>query len=176
MTASNVSATGTELYDSTALTGVDTAYRLYVRPTGDITARYWQAIVSDPSLSYLEAGRLVLGELWVPVIGHAFGMVDLIRRKANNVVSTGGQSWNNILHDRRVMSPVFPAITRSDQQNRFAEIRQFGAKGRDVLFLPDTGSDNLSRDSLWAELESDIGFGRARFNINQMQMTLAERL
>lgn len=176
VTASNASPTAVELYDSTPLTGCDPDFRLYIRPFTSVTARWWQAIVSDPSLSFIEAGRLVLGELWTPKIGHQFGLPDGIRRSSNNSVSTGGQSWTDILHDKRTMSPIFPAIEQADKLARLADIRRFGARGKDILFVPNTGSDNLSRDSLWGELESDVVFVRNRFNINQMSMALAERL
>ena len=176
VTASNVSATGTELYDSTALTGCDPEYRLYVRAFASVEARYWQVVISDPSLSYLEAGRIILGELWVPTVGYQFGLTDNIRRTASVTVSDGGQSWSDIKHDRRVMTPTFPAINKTDKEARFAEIRRYGARTRDVLFVPNTESTNLSRDSLWAELETDIQFRRDRFDIFNMPLTLAERL
>jgi hypothetical protein len=149
---SNSDPTGAagELYNSGSLSAkVDPAYGYLVQLlTNPVTGRYVRVDVSD-ALSYIEAGRFVVGLRRVFAVnfaaGWSRGYEDLSRRRA----SRGGQTYIDRGDTYRKLELPFEFLSRTERNSLVEDLDLLAGTHDDVLVITDPLSSNLGRDSVW---------------------------
>lgn len=175
---SNDNPTGTpgEVYTGPERTGFNSRYGMlaeWVDPA--LTARYWRIELNDASLTYLEAGRLVIGPVWYPLFGIrypvTFGAVDASRV----TTADDGSEWVDRRPARRRLSAVMPAVTEAEKEAHYESILA-RADPRSELFLAvDADASDIGRESYWGRLEAVPQAAFVDPDIYEVRLALTER-
>ena len=156
--ASNSDATGVtgEIYNSGSVSGrIDGNYGalIILRPT-TAAARYVRIDLSQSGTT-IKAGRLFIGLRSSLAVNFSVGWSREWIDPTRKVVGVSGQSFEDILATYRIVSITFDAISEAERNGLIESIdRDLGAHG-DFLFIEDTASANLGRDSIWGYRDSD---------------------
>jgi len=154
VSATDSTATGSLLYDSSAVVGaVNPAYGYFIGLLpAPVTGRYVRIDLTDDELSYIEAGRLFVGPRTQFTRNFAPGVrwdrVDLSRKTKGR----GGQTFIDRGNSYRTLDVTFEALTRGERYGVVEDIDRLAGERSDVLFLSDPTSDNLGADSIWGLL------------------------
>ncbi len=184
MSLSDATATGSLLYDSTALSGVtDTAYTGAVIGClpAPVTARYVRWDLTQAS-GPIDVGLAPCGLLWRPSRNFSYGgqegRVDGSMREVN---TDTGAEFGLALPQRRTKLLSFPAFTKGEARAELDQMdRLVGAAG-DVLFVEDSDASwaDRARDALWGSFRQP-GAGalatRSALNMFGRTFPLTERL
>lgn len=149
--ASDPNVTVDVVYDSSPMSGkADPKYQSLIQLiSAPVNCRYVRWDLSDVGLTYIEAGRLVVGKRYRFVSNFAYGWsrgyVDESRMKR----SRGGQTYIDAGPTYRQLEVEFEQITPSERVDVWEEIDRVNGLKQDVLFLMNPESTNLNRDSIW---------------------------
>ena len=159
-----------------AATGyLSTAKRQLVFPyPAASTRRYVRIDMTDASLPWIEAGKLVIGPGWTPQRGYAFGWSWDWEDLSESHISIGGQRWVNVRPGLWVLDLTLQALTQAEGRAQAADlISRFGA-GLPFLLCLDTASSDRGRDSIWGTRDSRGGPQFIHPDIATMQLRLTE--
>jgi hypothetical protein len=143
-------ATGDRHNSGGVIGAVDPAYDYLVHLLpAPVNARYVRIDLSDSSVAAVEAGRAFIGprtELSVPFsTGASFGYADLSQTSR----SRGGQAYIDRNVGYRTLEATFDWLTTGERRGIIEELDRIVGQRQDLLFIANTKSDNLGRDSLW---------------------------
>lgn len=114
-----------------------------------VSARYVLVDLSEVTAEAIMAGRLVVGLrdqfIYNFFANWSFGYVDLSRRKK----SAGGQTFVERDERYRVLTLDFGAIDEDDRYGFIHEMDRINGMSRDILFIIDPESDDITRDTIW---------------------------
>lgn len=146
-----------EAYDSGILTDVvDPAYAMLVHlMPSRVTARYVRVDMSEPTVSYIEAGRLFVGVRWQFAYNFGFGWSRGYVDRSRRTESRGGQTYVDRDVSYRLVSIAFDAVTEAQRFGFVEEVDRVNGQRDDVLLITASNSTNLGRDSIWG-LMSDL--------------------
>lgn len=168
--------------DSVAVTGgragFDPNYKSVVLLTTTILSpRYFRIDIEDLPASYVEAGRLVIGEAveftrnFLP--GSTRGWRDLSRRQKTE----GGQTLIQRRQKVRLFDLDFDSITETQRWDLIEEIDRENGTTDDVLMIEDVDSENLARDAVWGLMEEIPSVGRTAIpDVFTRRFAVEERL
>ncbi len=149
-------------HDSGTITGVpyfDPTYGMfvYLLPT-PASARYVRIDISESGVSYIEAGRLFLGLRNVFDRNYQTPWTRTPVRTSVDVFGVGGQTYVDLRLGYWKVHASFDFVSETD---RLGFIEAIGAAivnngHRDMLWIMDAASSNLSRDCLWGYLDQDL--------------------
>jgi hypothetical protein len=111
--------------------------------------RYLRVDLTDTSLAFLEAGRLIAGACWRLTYNYRFGWSMAAADDAAVLTTWGGADWRDARPTRRRLRAELLMTKAEYQQQGQALMRAVGA---DILFVLDPDSANLSRDSVFGRL------------------------
>ncbi|MEM7173285.1 MAG: hypothetical protein AAF530_24190 [Pseudomonadota bacterium] len=167
-----------DIYDSGTIAAgqVDPAYGAFVHalPT-EVTGRYVRLDMSDPSLSYLQAGRWFFGATFQPGINIQFGLKRDQLDPSRLTESLDGQVFIDRREKRRAWRINFDFLTEQEALTGLSEIDRLVSITEDVLFVLDPESDNLGRDSIWGLLSQPSGLTHSNQDTFQQSYTITER-
>ena len=114
-----------------------------------VSARAVRIDLSEGGVEAIMAGRLVVG-LRSPFTlnfgyGWSYGYSDMSRRRK----SAGGQTFVDRDDRYRVLDLTYKSLSAADRYGHVHEIDRLNGISRDVLFMTDTDSAELDRDSIW---------------------------
>lgn len=151
----DVIGSGGATYDTGWVIGAaDPAYSAFMSLIpGQISARFLRLDFTDESVAALEAGKLFIGPRFEIVSGLSpgfeYGYADLSKR----TYSRGGQSYTDRNVSYRTVDLTFEFLTFDDRWGVIDQIDRIIGQRDDVLFISDTNSADLARDSLWAQVD-----------------------
>lgn len=152
---SNVDALSGELYDTTAINaGVDPVYKTltHVLPS-TVSARYVRVELYDDNLSYLEAGRLVVGSLWVPNHNYERGSIE--RGTVDDSVAElamNNEAWVDERPIRRRVSFALPWVSEDERATHVDAMGRLAGRHRDVLVVVNSSAANLGQETYWGRM------------------------
>lgn len=150
---SNVDTASAELYDSTLLdpAGVDATYRAFVHVLpSDVSARYVRLELADGGLDYLEAGRLVVGSLWIPDYNYdrnsiEKGAVDDSARE----LAISGEPWVEGRPVRRRLRFALPRVSMTELATHLDAMGRLAGRKRDVMVIVDPAATSVPQETYW---------------------------
>lgn len=177
---SSVDATGVagDIYDS-GVQSVDQNYLRFVSvmPAGvaTTTGRYLRVDLTNPSLSYVEQGRLFAGLRTAFDAGVAFGWQRRwIDRSIKTRMRSGGtQVFAEVPYAQ--IEATFEFVTDAERRSVVDLIDIVNGEHRDVLFLLDPASANLACDSVWGLITQLEPVQHRAFDVYQRQYTIEQR-
>lgn len=156
-----VSVGGTDVFDSATISGLpyfDPDYGLfvYVLPS-HATVRYLRIDVSEVSVDYIEMGRLFVGPYDQFTNNYAPGWTRSPVRRSVDTIGLGGQTFPDLRQGYWRTSAQFAFVTAAERANFLEEIFTAIVNNghKDMLWIGDPASDNLSRDCIWGYFEGD---------------------
>lgn len=174
---SNTNSTGDgTVHTSSTLNTADTTYRSFVYFLTAASARYVRIEISDSSLSFLEAGRLVIGNPFTPTYGLAFGLSRGYERAASLTRSAGGQQWLTVDYNQQVWAAEFRALTEAETNANFAAIQQYSGQFKDILICRDTASSSLPRDTIFGTIDNPHAIRAQEAGAHDIVFQVRERL
>lgn len=148
---------GSNAYDSAEISaGIDNDYRHLIHfMSTPITGRYLRIDIGDATLTYLQAGRLVIGAAWRPEVMFRaeweWGVVD----QSVVTVVPGGHRWVDVRPKLRTVFVTYPSVTTTERQTHVIPFLRAAGMHKDALFMADRSSANPARDSLWGTLNRE---------------------
>jgi hypothetical protein len=137
-TAGDVFDTGPQSVDQAFLTFTDLR---------SVAARYVR--VDLTSATVCAAGRLFIGELSRFGINFSWGWTRKWVDPSDRKKTEGGQTRINRRQRYRVFAVTFEALTDAEANGFTDDIDRINGLTDDVLFVADSGSASLERDSIW---------------------------
>lgn len=141
-----------------------------------VTARYARFDFSHASLAYVAAGRLVTGLRTAYAYNFDYGWAHGIVDPSERSVTLGGQIYISEREAFRWMEVNFGWVTETQARGVVAQIDRENGLRKDVLFLRDTASDNLARDTVWGLLASLAGTINPFIDLYSKTYRIEERL
>lgn len=149
------------LHDSGAITGVpyfDPDYGLFVYLlSAPVNARYIRVDISESGVSYIEAGRMYVGARDTFEINFQTPWTRSPVRSSVNTVGVGGQTYVDLRSGYWTTTAPFEFLT-ADEAFSFIEdisVAIVNTGHKDMLWIKDPASSNLSRDCTWGYLDKD---------------------
>lgn len=146
---------GGDLYDSGNVAGAireEYGALVSLRPAA-LSARAVRIDLSESGVDAIMAGRVVIGLRSAFTLnfgyGWAFGYDDLSRRRK----SVGGLSFVDRDDRYRVLNLNYESLDQTDRYAHVHEIDRLNGISRDVLFVTDSASTQLDRDSIWGLIQ-----------------------
>jgi hypothetical protein len=152
---SNVSTSGVELHDSGTISGVpyfDSDYGMFVYLLSTpITARYVRVDISEVGVSYIEAGRWFVGPRDQFTINMQTPWTRTPIRGSVDVIGVGGQTYVDLRSGYWQTHASFEFLTEAEAYGFVEDISNaiINTGHRDLLWIKDPSSTNLSRDCIW---------------------------
>jgi hypothetical protein len=176
--ASAVAADAGELYDSTAAAGfIKSAYAQLVELLpAPVNARYVTIDLSEAGAEALLGGRVVAG-LRNPFKytfswDWAEGYADLSRRKK----AAGGQLFIERDDRYRILEMQFDWVSEADRRGFLNEMDRINGMSRDILFIIDPASTDLTRDTIWGVPPDLTRFRQRQLGLFSKSLTIEERM
>lgn len=154
---SSVDTTGLsgDLYDSGVVTGgIRSDFgSLIILLQAPVSARAVLIDISQGGADALMVGRLVVGLRSSFSLnfgfGWSYGYADLSRRRK----SVGGQTFVDRDDRYRVLDLTYESLSAADRYAHVQEADRLNGISRDILFMTDTDSAKLDRDSIWGLMQ-----------------------
>jgi len=140
-----------ELYDSGNQVGkVDPYYTslIHLLPSA-VTARYVRIDLADSHVGCIEAGRLFVGKRVQPEVNFSAGWSKGWTDRSRITEGFGGQEYVDKDVSYRSVEITFEFLSDAERYGFVEEMDLLNGQSTDVLFIEDTGSSNLGRDSIW---------------------------
>lgn len=177
---SNTNGSGdADVYDSTLLdpAGVDPDYRALIAVLGqDYSARWVRIELADDSLSYLEAGRLVVGPAWLPDYNYARDAERLGDDPSIVERTLGGQEWVDTLPVRRGIRLRLPAVSETERQAHYDAILRYAGRRHEVLVILDPEATNIAQETFFGRLQQVPSLRLYAHRLHELPMELMESL
>jgi hypothetical protein len=164
--------------DSSSALVVDSNFDSNIRLLGaPITnVRFLVITFSDPSASYIEAGRVFAGARSSFGTNFSYGWQYGWTDRSIRSKTRGGQTLIFRDNSFRTLDVSFNFLT-SDERNGFVEsIDRVNLASTDVLFITDTASANLPRDSIWGLITDQSPVVQPYFDRFAKKYSIEERL
>lgn len=158
---SSVDPTLGNLHDSGSITGIphfDPDYGLFVYLlTTPVNARYIRVDISESGVSYIEAGRMYVGARDTFETNFQAPWVRTPVRSSVDTVGIGGQTYVDLRSGHWMTTAPFEFLTAAEAFGFIEDISVaiVNTGHKDMLWINDPDSLNLSRDCTWGYLEKD---------------------
>ncbi len=118
--------------------------------------RYLRLDLADTGRTYVEASRLMVGQLWQPLYNVSWDSAFVVETKDVQIDSDYGGLYPERRAARRIASPLkFPFINRDDAQNFGIELERRLGLARDVMcFIDPAATDDFHLFSIHGLLPS----------------------
>jgi hypothetical protein len=149
-------------HDSGSISGIpyyDSSYQLFVYLlTASASARYVRVDISEAAVPYIEAGRWFAGVRNIFDTNYMPGWQRNVVRGSVDVIGVGGQTFVDLRKGHIVTQATFDFLLETERTTFIDEIATtvMNIGHKDMLWLPDPASTNLSRDSIWGYIDGDI--------------------
>lgn len=151
LSASDPTAIAADAYDSGSVSGeISSKYGSMIELlTSPVSARYGRIDLSQAGAQALLAGRLVIGIRSQFTVnfdyGGGFGFGDNSRTKK----AAGGQTFVDQELGYRIINLTFSTLDPDDRYDFVQEADRLNGLKDDVLFIVDTESSDIARDTVW---------------------------
>lgn len=148
-------------FDANSLTGVpyfDPRYGLFVYRRAAISVRYVRIDISEAAVASISAGRVGVFLLNAFAINFQTPWSRAAVRGSVATMGVGGQTFVDLRRGHWRQSAKFGFLSETEREG-FLEtlaVATVNEGHRDVLWMPDPATDNLSRDCLWGHVDGDI--------------------
>lgn len=157
-TSDATGATG-DAFDTGSISGTpyfSSTYGQFVYLRSSAAAgRYLRIDISEAGVDYIEAGRVLAGPRTQFAINFKAPWSMPIVNRSQNTEGIGGQSFIDLRRGYRKQRASFEAVSESERTGFLEDLRMAIVNNghKDMLWIPDPDSTNLSRDCLWGYLE-----------------------
>ncbi len=184
---SSADATGVagDIYDSTVVTGLpyfDPDYGLFVLlKSTPGTAQFVRIDIVSTGVDYIEAGRLFVGLRNAFETNFQAPWTRTPVRGSVDVFSIGGATFTDLRRGHWVVSSSFSFLSVAEREGFVEDIATaiVTTGHTDMLWIKDTASSNLSRDSVWGYLATDLAVTQSQYRepaIYSVEFQVRERL
>jgi hypothetical protein len=144
--------------------------------TTPVSGRYILFSLADADADYVEAGRVFVGLRSQFEINFSYGWSITTVDRSVTKDTRGGQTqvWRDNLY--RVFDVAFENLSVSERYGFIEEIERANALKDDVLFVADTDSTNLARDSVWGLIQTTTPIVQPYFDRFSKSYKIKERL
>lgn len=141
------------------------------------TARYWKIEISDTSNpdSYIELGRLWLGEAFEPAVSVVYGASLGYESRDLLEESLGGIVWGEKRTPRRTTSISFPNISNTEKQRALIMQKTLGTTG-ELLWVMNSAAaaTDMLLEAFPATVRAASPLSYPYYNNNEMPLELQE--
>lgn len=174
-TSDSTGAAG-DAYDSGTLV-VSNSYNAHVSlVTSPVIARYVRIDLSDSVGTYVEAGRIFVGARTQFTYNFSYGWQKAIIDRSIRTKTRGGQTQIFLDNHYRSLDLTFTTVTLAQRNALIEEIDRINGLSTDVLFVIDTASSSLARDSIWGLISEPTAVVQPYFSVFSKQFKIEERL
>lgn len=158
-------------FDSGTISGTpyfDPNYGLFVYRRASASVRYVRIDVSETGVSSIAAGRVGLFALDAFTINFQTPWARSAMRGSVATPGVGGQTFIDLRRGYWSQRAQFGFITEAERTG-FLErlgVAIVNEGHRDILWVPNPDSTNLSRDCLWGYVDSDITLTYDKYNVD----------
>ena len=174
---SSVDSSGSagDLYDS-GVVAIDQDYLQYIAVLGaPVSGRYVRVDLANSVEAYVEAGRAVIGLRTAYTYNFGFNWQRAYVDPSIRTKTRGGQTQVSNENTYRTLDVTFEWVT-VEQRNGFVEtIDRVNGLKTDILFMTDTASTNMARDSVWGLITDLTPVTQPFFDIYSKQYKIEER-
>lgn len=160
--ASTASAGDDNIFNSGTLSETpnfdsDTGLFVYLRDT-PVSARYIRLTLTDTGVASIAAGRFGVFLRDAPAANFVAGHAMVAVRGSQYSLGPHGQTFVDLRRGHYRQNVRFDALSEANRAGFLKTLRTAIVNGghKDILFIADTDSDNLSIDSLWCYVDGDI--------------------
>lgn len=168
---STVDATGVagDAYDSATISGApyfDPKYGLFVAllPSAAV-GRYLRIDIAEAGVTYIEAGRAFAGMRTAFNLNYQTPWVRTPMRASLDVIGVGGQTYIDLRRGFWKQSARFGFIEESEALGFIEDISVAIVNNghRDMLWIRNPASANLSRDCIWGYLDAELSLTQSLY-------------
>lgn len=154
------------VYDQGTVAGLvlpDWRRALVLLPT-DLSFRYLRVNLSDPSLEYLEVGRLQAGPLFRPSYNFTAGLEWLLDDPSDKKPTEGGSTFTYERQVVRGLSFVLPAVTQAERDAHLEPMQRLSGVTNDIMVCREPAASDLGRETIIGPPNAVIGIRHDGFN------------
>jgi hypothetical protein len=133
-------------------------YGLFVYLRAAVSVRYLRIDLAETAVTYLEAGRLFVGLRDAFDLNFEAPWARSAVRGSVATIGVGGQTFVDLRRGHWRQSARFGFLSAADRNGFLETIAVATVNGghKDMLWIPDPDSTNLSRDCLWGYVDGDL--------------------
>lgn len=157
VSSADTSGQAGDVFDSGSAAGrIDQNYGALIAlmPAVD-TGRYVRIDFSETGASFLEAGRLFVGERHEFEVNFAPGWSRTYVDRTRKTEGRGGQVFMDVGESYRTIELNLEFVTEEERHGVVEEIDRVNGEHVDMLVITDPDSENLGRDCLWAFIDGN---------------------
>jgi hypothetical protein len=160
-----------EVYTSSVLSGssvFDSDYQVFGHMLPDpLAARYVRIDLSQPGVSYIEAGRWVVGSRHVFETNYQAPWARTARRNSVDTIGFGGQTFVDRRSGYWMIDAHFEFLTETDRAALLEEIGIVIVNNghKDILWINDVDTTSNARDFIWGYVDGDFRMTQSLYTI-----------
>lgn len=129
-------------FNPTSYNGRQYATRMTIIPSS--SARYDEVVIADPGTSYIEIGRLWIGDIWQPQFGAVHPLSDIVQDLSAIDRSDGGNLWVNKRRRLRSVQFALQGLTTAEGATLHDWMVTNGTT-EEILYVPNTSDDEVNQ-------------------------------
>jgi hypothetical protein len=173
-------AGGSDVYDSTALTGIRAGYGQLVKDFGqDFSARHCEIAIDDPGNpdGSLSVGLAYAGPAWAPSRSMSATSAFFREAGSNTLRSQGGQEFPSVDWRRRGWALEIEWLSEAEVMSDLVELDRISGDGRNVLYVPFPGGAYQQTEAVFGILAGEAITFSARSKLHRSwRGSIRERL
>lgn len=156
---------------------LDTTSKQFVYPLpATSTRRYWRATVTDTSLSYIEAGKGIIGAATVPTRNFSHEWRKFIQDDSTVTRSFGGETYVNVRSISRGVELEFKALTQAEADGFAATLLQSFGISAPIMVVLNYDATAIARDTYHGLLQEPPEIVHSSGVLRTLRLRLLERL
>lgn len=156
---------------------LDTATKQFVYPlSATSTRRYWRVTVTDAAVSYIEAGKAVIGPVTVPTRNFSPDWRRFVDDTSSVTRAFGGETYVNVRSIARGIELEFKALTQSEADGFGYTLMQSFGISAPLMVILNTDATTIARDTYHGLLQSPPEIIHSSGVLRTLRLRLLERL
>lgn len=155
---------------------LDTTSKQFVYPLSSTsTRRYWRVTVTDTSLSYIEAGKMILGPVTVPTRNFSPEWSEFSEDRSIISESVGGDTFVNLRTVKRGVELELKSLTEGEATGFARTLMVTHGRSKPFLTVLSHDATAYARDSIWGLLQADPEIAYSSGVLRTLRLRILER-
>lgn len=156
---------------------LDTTSRQFVYPLASTSLRrYWRVTVTDTSLSYIEAGKLIIGPISDPTRNFSPEWREFSEDRSIISESVGGDTFVNLRTIKRGVEIELKALTAAEATAWARTLMVAHGQSRPFLTVLSHDATAYARDTIWGLLQAPPEIVYSSGVLRTLRLRILERL